>query len=77
MVIADQVFIHPSLEPVLKRTLGVPLFQEQLLRMAAIAVSQAPTLRGRRCADDATARPRFIEFAIGNLLPGFRFPLND
>ena len=25
---------HPSLEPVLKRTLGVPLFQEQLLRMA-------------------------------------------
>ncbi len=27
---------HPSLEPVLKRTLGVPLFQEQLLRMAMI-----------------------------------------
>ena len=25
---------HPSLEPVLKRTMGVPLFQEQLLRMA-------------------------------------------
>jgi error-prone DNA polymerase len=25
---------HPSLEPVLRRTLGVPLFQEQLLRMA-------------------------------------------
>jgi error-prone DNA polymerase len=28
------VYPHPSLEPVLKRTLGVPLFQEQLLRMA-------------------------------------------
>ena len=28
---------HPSLNPVLKRTLGVPLFQEQLLRMAMIA----------------------------------------
>ena len=28
---------HPSLEPVLKRTLGVPLFQEQLLRLAMIA----------------------------------------
>jgi len=27
-------YYHPSLEPVLKRTLGVPLFQEQLLRMA-------------------------------------------
>ena len=25
---------HPSLEPILKRTLGVPLFQEQLLRLA-------------------------------------------
>ena len=25
---------HPSLEPILKRTLGVPIFQEQLLRMA-------------------------------------------
>ncbi len=25
---------HPALEPILKRTLGVPLFQEQLLRMA-------------------------------------------
>jgi error-prone DNA polymerase len=29
--------LHPLLEPVLKRTLGVPLFQEQLLRMAMIA----------------------------------------
>src|ERR1019366_5288162 len=31
--------LHPMLEPVLKRTLGVPLFQEQLLRMAMIAAS--------------------------------------
>ena len=29
--------LHPSLEPVLRRTLGVPLFQEQLLRMAMVA----------------------------------------
>ncbi|MEO6434711.1 MAG: error-prone DNA polymerase, partial [Tepidisphaeraceae bacterium] len=29
--------LHPCLEPVLRRTLGVPLFQEQLLRMAMIA----------------------------------------
>src|SRR5690242_9663694 len=29
--------LHPSLKPVLERTLGVPLFQEQLLRMAMIA----------------------------------------
>ena len=28
---------HPSLEPILRRTLGVPLFQEQLLRIAMVA----------------------------------------
>ena len=33
----EVVYPHPSLEPVLKRTLGVPLFQEQLLRIAMIA----------------------------------------
>ena len=31
------MYPHPSLEPVLERTLGVPLFQEQLLRVAMIA----------------------------------------
>jgi error-prone DNA polymerase len=40
---------HPSLEPVLARTLGVPLFQEQLLRIAMIAAGftggQAEELR--------------------------------
>ncbi|HEY3128599.1 MAG TPA: error-prone DNA polymerase [Acidobacteriota bacterium] len=30
---------HPSLEPILKRTLGVPLFQEQLLRVAMVAAN--------------------------------------
>jgi error-prone DNA polymerase len=28
---------HPCLEPILRRTLGVPLFQEQLLRIAMVA----------------------------------------
>jgi len=41
--------LHPSLEPVLQRTLGVPLFQEQLLKMAMIAAGftggQAEELR--------------------------------
>jgi error-prone DNA polymerase len=40
---------HPSLEPILARTLGVPLFQEQLLRMAMVAAgftgSEAEELR--------------------------------
>ena len=43
------VYAHPSLEPILKRTLGVPLFQEQLLRMAMVAAGftggQAEDLR--------------------------------
>lgn len=30
-------YAHPSLEPILKRTLGVPLFQEQLMRVAMVA----------------------------------------
>jgi error-prone DNA polymerase len=35
----DISYPHPSLEPVLKRTLGVPLFQEQLLKMAMICAN--------------------------------------
>ena len=30
-------YLHPSLEPILARTLGVPIFQEQLLRIAMTA----------------------------------------
>jgi len=33
---------HPSLEPVLKRTLGVPLFQEQVMRLAVVAADYTP-----------------------------------
>ena len=33
---------HPSLEPVLKKTLGVPLFQEQVMRLAMIAADYTP-----------------------------------
>ena len=43
------VYAHPSLQPVLERTLGVPLFQEQLLRMAMVVAGftggQAEDLR--------------------------------
>ena len=45
----EPVCLHPSLEPVLARTLGVPLFQEQLIRIAMIAAGftggQAEELR--------------------------------
>ena len=30
----EVTYLHPALEPVLRRTLGVPLFQEQLMQMA-------------------------------------------
>ncbi|HMF60651.1 MAG TPA: OB-fold nucleic acid binding domain-containing protein, partial [Vicinamibacterales bacterium] len=33
----EVTYPHPSLKPILARTLGVPLFQEQLLRMAMVA----------------------------------------
>jgi error-prone DNA polymerase len=43
------IYLHPSLEPILKRTLGVPLFQEQGMKLAVTAAgftaSQADQLR--------------------------------
>jgi len=36
------VYAHPSLEPVLKKTLGVPLFQEQVIRLAMAAADYTP-----------------------------------
>jgi error-prone DNA polymerase len=36
-------YAHPSLEPILARTLGVPLFQEQLIRMAMVAAGFTAT----------------------------------
>ncbi len=45
----EVIYDHPLLEPILKRTLGVPLFQEQLLRMAMVVANftggQAEDLR--------------------------------
>lgn len=33
---------HPSLEPILRKTLGVPLFQEQVMRLAMAAADYTP-----------------------------------
>ncbi|MGH9492072.1 MAG: OB-fold nucleic acid binding domain-containing protein, partial [Terriglobales bacterium] len=59
------VYPHPSLEPVLARTLGVPLFQEQLLRMAMIAAGftggEAEELRRALGFKRSQARMREIE----------------
>jgi error-prone DNA polymerase len=56
---------HPALEPALKRTLGVPLFQEQLLRMAMIAAGftggEAEELRRAMGFKRSEARMKEIE----------------
>jgi len=36
------IYPHPSLEPVLRKTLGVPLFQEQVIRLAMVAADYSP-----------------------------------
>jgi error-prone DNA polymerase len=33
---------HPSLKPVLEKTLGIPLFQEQVMRLAVVAADYTP-----------------------------------
>ncbi|HZS32189.1 MAG TPA: OB-fold nucleic acid binding domain-containing protein, partial [Methylomirabilota bacterium] len=56
---------HPSLEPILRRTLGVPLFQEQLLRMGMVAAGltggEAEELRRAFGFRRSAARMRAIE----------------
>jgi error-prone DNA polymerase len=60
--------LHPCLEPVLARTLGVPLFQEQLLRMAMVAAGftggQAEELRRAMGFKRSEARMRDIEVQL-------------
>ncbi len=38
----DVEYPHPCLEPVLKKTLGVPLFQEQVMKLAVVAADYTP-----------------------------------
>jgi len=61
----EVTYPHPSLETVLQRTLGVPLFQEQLLRIAMIAANftggEAEELRRAMGFKRSQARMREIE----------------
>jgi error-prone DNA polymerase len=60
--------LHPSLEPVLARTLGVPLFQEQLLRIAMVAAGftggQAEDLRRAMGFKRSAQRMQQIELEL-------------
>ncbi len=61
----EVTYAHPSLEPVLARTLGVPLFQEQLLKMAMVVANfsggEAEELRRAMGFKRSQARMREIE----------------
>ncbi|MBX5494315.1 MAG: error-prone DNA polymerase [Bryobacteraceae bacterium] len=63
-------YMHPALEPVLKRTLGVPLFQEQLLRMAMIVAGftggEAEELRRAFGFKRSEARMKEVEVKLRN-----------
>lgn len=62
------VCLHPSLESVLERTLGVPLFQEQLIRIAMIAAGftggQAEELRRAFGFKRSEKRMREVEIQL-------------
>ncbi|HAF14208.1 MAG TPA: error-prone DNA polymerase [Blastocatellia bacterium] len=64
----EVVYAHPSLEPVLKRTLGVPLFQEQLLKMAMICANfsggEAEELRRAFGFKRSEARMKEVEIKL-------------
>jgi len=61
-------YAHPALEPVLRRTLGVPLFQEQLLKVAMICAGfsggEAEELRRAMGFKRSEARMREIEVKL-------------
>ncbi|MEE8396646.1 MAG: error-prone DNA polymerase [bacterium] len=47
---------HPSLEPVLRKTLGIPLFQEQVMKLAMVAADYTPGEADRLRRDMAAWR---------------------
>jgi error-prone DNA polymerase len=71
---------HPSLEPILRRTLGVPLFQEQLLRIAMTVAGfsggEAEELRRAMGFKRSAERMRQIERRLrdGMAARGIRSP---
>jgi error-prone DNA polymerase len=49
---------HPCLEPVLRKTLGIPLFQEQVMKLAVVAADYAPGEADQLRRDMAAWRSR-------------------
>src|SRR6266404_3885396 len=76
-------YAHPSLEPVLRRTLGVPLFQEQLLKIAMICAGfsggEAEELRRAFGFKRSEARMKEIEVKLrgGMTMKGIKGQTQD
>jgi error-prone DNA polymerase len=70
----EPTYMHPSLEPILKRTLGVPLFQEQLLRMSMVVAGfsggQAEELRRAFTSKRSEKRMREVEVKLRTGMEG-------
>ena len=69
----DVRYPHPSTEPILEKTLGVPIFQEQLMELARICAgfdgSQADRLRQamtHKRSDEAMGRLREEVYEVGS-----------
>lgn len=70
-------YLHPSLEPILKETYGIILYQEQVMRIANIlggfTLTQADNLRkamGKKKPEVmARYRDQFIQGAVKNVIP--------
>jgi error-prone DNA polymerase len=62
----EVTYHHPSLEPVLKRTLGVPLFQEQGMQVAIAAAGFTPGQADelRRAMGHKRSHERMAEIAV-------------
>ncbi len=72
-------YAHPLLEPILKETLGVILFQEQILKVAMAVAGFTPAeadklrramSRARSSADMEKLREPFVKGATANGVPG-------
>ncbi|HEV2000552.1 MAG TPA: DNA polymerase III subunit alpha [Xanthobacteraceae bacterium] len=73
-------YIHPKLEPILKETFGVIIYQEQVMQiaqeLAGFTLGQADLLRramGKKIRKEMAAqRDRFVSGAIGNGVERYR-----
>lgn len=69
----EVTYPHPSLEPILKRTLGVPLFQEQLMKTAVVAGGFTPSEADRlRRAMGSKRSRQAMEAILGRLREGMK-----